>query len=1267
MFKPIPLAPIQREPFKPIPVATGGPRFDPIPLAPVSAPLVEGEPPPARTEAAPAAAAVVAPSASVGNYGASVERWRDLARETMPPGLASRPDAARLLDKFMYVMQGESGGRDTVMHDGGTGYGLMADRITRTPVGTPAKQQLANAWRLVANNPDKWTDWGEGALYQNKPFGVLGARPYDGSGTLSTSGSGADTGPAVAASGLTASATDAAATRGTLDQLRNIPPAPFLSKPIARSAVVGDDTQTPDIDLQAPRGSLRQRGLESGAIRENALLEGIGDMASSIFKGYVRGQQGMVTTYDEAAEQQFGRPVSDLSTAERGELDDWIKSQQFNVPRSAIDIVNPTALKLEGGIGRRLPRPAKREPPAGTGEPGGPTPPTPTTDPEEIAGRLTEAIKTAKRLTPEQRTLRSEELRKRMGGFGGAFEGAKTMDEALRARGALRGEMPRVSFNAPVLAEDEWNVISRHVQTTPKLPLFQRQAALDALADLRTGTIPQPAALEKLERIFPGLASAVASKRSGGAKLWDEVVGLLGIPQAGMTFLDASGTLRQALVPGLGHPAEFWRSIRREMRVLTAKPGQAGRVAQEAHDELMKDPFISGAGDKAGYAFEEVGGHFYSARRFADPGDRAGNFTAFNNSIISTWVQKTPGMDRSQQGMATILNQVGGRIYAREAAQMWKTGVRDIEQYKALARVINHSRGFGSFRAPDLVKGVNAFFSPRYLSSRVQMFTDPFTEFAKGNHAAARLASQNLVGFVAVNAAVLELLNQTGLIDVSWNPLDTDFGKAKIGNLRVDPWAGTSPLARLVARVAATVANEAGVETGYRSPGALELVKDFLAGKLGPVPGTLAEQLGIKDRMPDDPAFLSVDNAWENFTPFLVQSVREAYENGGLGWKGGLIAGVASFLGEGTLAYETMRDARDRLAGETFGGRKYSDLSTTEQAQIDADPTVAAMKAPPTEYAQNRDRRKAEAAQRMDGIVSAWEQGELSKPLPDLLRDVKIGRYQSLEDLRKDHEADFKNLPDRKHQGTLDDYFGIGDTFLDGNINWDSTIPKREAYVASLSSEERAWLEDYIGFKAGEKTQIEKDLDAYNNRRETAGYYKAGADTQALDRQNPDIDVDTWRYYGGVIDKEKNPDPVLQSKAAVDKALALSLPGRTVKLADLSRPINETAQTVEAWKASGQMVTQLDVQLVPQLQGAMAKAMYEGKSYEQLDKDQQSNVRERIRNQAREQAPEVDAWLAYWGRYETLRTPAALVAFNAITKRYGFTPPSKDWTLKIAR
>lgn len=122
-----------------------------------------------------------------GTYSEGAERWRQEAYNTMPAALRARPDAEMLLDKMVYVIDGESGGRDEVMHDGGAGYGLVGDRIERTPVGTPARQQLINAWNLVSKNPDKWTDWGEGTLYNGEPFGALGRAPYNSGGSSSTS------------------------------------------------------------------------------------------------------------------------------------------------------------------------------------------------------------------------------------------------------------------------------------------------------------------------------------------------------------------------------------------------------------------------------------------------------------------------------------------------------------------------------------------------------------------------------------------------------------------------------------------------------------------------------------------------------------------------------------------------------------------------------------------------------------------------------------------------------------------------------------------------------------------------------------------------------------------------------------------------------------------------------------------------------------------------------------------------------------------------
>ncbi len=135
-----------------------------------------------------------APRRNPGSYSEGTEQWRQLVMDTMPPALRARPDAEMLADKMLYVIEGESGGDPNIPGDGGNGYGLVQDRVSRTPPGTPPEQQLINAWKLVSKNPDQWTDWGEGVLYDGKPFGALGAKPYGGSSSGYSTSSGSANG-----------------------------------------------------------------------------------------------------------------------------------------------------------------------------------------------------------------------------------------------------------------------------------------------------------------------------------------------------------------------------------------------------------------------------------------------------------------------------------------------------------------------------------------------------------------------------------------------------------------------------------------------------------------------------------------------------------------------------------------------------------------------------------------------------------------------------------------------------------------------------------------------------------------------------------------------------------------------------------------------------------------------------------------------------------------------------------------------------------------
>ncbi len=136
---------------------------------------------PALNVLSPLAAEVEAqqqPPPTIKTYSPQVEKWRKQVWDSMPQQLKSRPDAAMLLDKSLYVMEGESGGSDTVPGDGGAAYGLYQSHYI--PAGSDATTQINDMWRMVSNNPDSWTDWGQNATYQGKPFGALGRTPYPG-------------------------------------------------------------------------------------------------------------------------------------------------------------------------------------------------------------------------------------------------------------------------------------------------------------------------------------------------------------------------------------------------------------------------------------------------------------------------------------------------------------------------------------------------------------------------------------------------------------------------------------------------------------------------------------------------------------------------------------------------------------------------------------------------------------------------------------------------------------------------------------------------------------------------------------------------------------------------------------------------------------------------------------------------------------------------------------------------------------------------------
>ena len=104
-------------------------------------------------------------------FSANVERWRPIVAKYVP---------AQYVDKFLYAMQGESGGDPNALGDGGVAIGLMQIQDKRNFANRPDKEYLLDpeqnikyaAEQLGAANGD-FSAWGEGSAASGKPFGAL--------------------------------------------------------------------------------------------------------------------------------------------------------------------------------------------------------------------------------------------------------------------------------------------------------------------------------------------------------------------------------------------------------------------------------------------------------------------------------------------------------------------------------------------------------------------------------------------------------------------------------------------------------------------------------------------------------------------------------------------------------------------------------------------------------------------------------------------------------------------------------------------------------------------------------------------------------------------------------------------------------------------------------------------------------------------------------------------------------------------------------------
>lgn len=176
--------------------------------------------------------------------------------------------------------------------------------------------------------------------------------------------------------------------------------------------------------------------------------------------------------------------------------------------------------------------------------------------------------------------------------------------------------------------------------------------------------------------------------------------------------------------------------------------------------------------------------------------------------ISSELLEAIPGYGRfvrgSNRSYTTFLNKMRADVFDSWMKDMKGMGINpevDLVKAKKMAEYINNATGRGSLgkKFEENINELNTvFFSPRLIASRLQLM-NPRNYLGKD----PQIRKEYWKSFFSIMGAgttALTLAKGAGA-DVNLNPTSADFGKAKWGNVRLDPWGGFQQYAVLAARL----------------------------------------------------------------------------------------------------------------------------------------------------------------------------------------------------------------------------------------------------------------------------------------------------------------------------------------------------------------------------------------------------------------------------------------------------------------------------------
>jgi len=605
------------------------------------------------------------------------------------------------------------------------------------------------------------------------------------------------------------------------------------------------------------------------------------DEAKAAKENIRQGFEPLPRTEMQAAEKELKNATRAFRTAEKRGESGAIQRTTLRLDRAARSLRSLTAERTRVDA---PPKPPPKIDPDGTL--------TPPEDWNNARNRLVAIIRgaTMRKTSREIAALRARE-RSRVGGTAEEqYRAAEARGESAEYLRAIRGAQKGSKIKVPELVvserltKEEADVLRQSIYDKLGPELRMTAANIDeALTRFATeGMLPTDGELRWMEEIFgPDMVVALRDLRPRSAKVIEELMKLWNLPRALMASFDDSAVLRQgAMLLPEGKIA--WRAWRSHWKVIKASGAQA------LEDEVRGNTYFNHArAHGLDFTFPSIGGGM------------AGAEEPFMGVGIA---EKIWGIGKairiSERLYSGYLNKLRMDVYASHAAELTRMGARTAA-FDELATNINILSGRATLPSgvqaiAPLLNGI--FFSARLNWARMQA---PLRIFwlqnkspeigvgvgtPEGRHL-ARMLARDVYGYYAGVLGMLGLASAAGVAKVEWDSRSADFGKAQVGTVRIDPWAGQQQLAVLISRIAS--GERKTTTTRQLVPARdLDTLMRFVESKFHPA---LSQTLSVKrgeTYFGDDLTLGEFATSWY---PLFLQDIAEIHE--------GASPGVATVLG----------------------------------------------------------------------------------------------------------------------------------------------------------------------------------------------------------------------------------------------------------------------------------------------------------------------------------------------------------------------------------